>query len=247
MSEKVSIIMPLYNCAKFVEESIQSILEQTYSNWELIIVDDCSIDNGASIVKQYEDERICLIILKVNGGAAIARNIAIEKASGRYIAFLDADDLWHKEKLSKQISFMQQNQYFFTFTTYEKIIETGERTNEVVRAPDKLSYKEQLKYNHIGCLTVMYDSYRLGKVYMPKIRKRQDYALWLKILKGGITGHGLNENLSYYRLRNNSISSNKLEMLQWNWRLYRNVENLSIIKSVYYLCYNVYAKKFKKK
>jgi glycosyltransferase involved in cell wall biosynthesis len=243
----VSIITPLYNSEKFIEETIQSVLNQTYSNWEMIIVNDCSTDNGVDILKKYseKDNRIKLIQLIKNGGGAVARNRAIEEAKGKYIAFLDSDDLWKPEKLEKQIKFMKENSYSFTFTKYQQMNENGEKLEKYIEVPKTLNYKQALLKNPIGCLTVIYDSEKLGKVYLPLIRKRQDYALWLKILKSGVTGYGLNENLAYYRLRENSISSNKVDLIKYQWKLYREIEKLNIFESIFYLSCVVFQKIFK--
>lgn len=237
MDDLVSIITPLYNSEEFIEETINSVLNQTYKNWEMLIVDDCSIDNSLRIVKQFaaDDSRIKLIQLETNSGAAIARNKAIEEAQGRYIAFLDSDDLWHSQKLEKQIEFMQENNYAFTFTKYQQMTEDGNLIDRFIEVPDEITYEKALYTNPVGCLTVIYDVKKLGKLYMPLIRKRQDYGLWLKILKKIECGYGLNENLAYYRVRNNSVSSNKLNLIKYQWELYREVEKLSLVKSVFYL------------
>ncbi|MFW6271393.1 MAG: glycosyltransferase family 2 protein [Bacillota bacterium] len=244
----ISIITPIYNSKEFISETIESVLSQSYNNWEIIIVDDCSTDNGVNIVKKYQknNDRIKLIELEKNSGAAIARNTAIKNANGRYIAFLDSDDLWHPDKLKKQIQFMQKNDYAFTYTNYQKMTESGELTNEIVKSPSKLDYEKALHTNYIGCLTAIYDTKKLGKLYMPEIRKRQDYGLWLKILKQ-VDGYGLDENLAYYRVRNNSVSSNKLNLIKYNWKLYRKIENLSIFESSYYIFYTIILKLLNKK
>jgi len=235
--ELISIITPLYNSKKFIEETIESVLNQTYYNWEMIIVDDCSSDNGIEIVNHYkkQDNRIKLIKLKKNSGGAVARNTAIKEAKGRYIAFLDSDDLWHPKKLEKQIEFMQKNNYAFTFTKYQQMTEDSNLIDKFINVPEKISYRKALLINPIGCLTVIYDTQKVGKVYMPLIRKRQDYGLWLKILKKEGYGYGLNENLAYYRLRDNSISASKMNLVKYQWKLYREVENLSIVESTFYL------------
>lgn len=236
-NDLVSIITPLYNTENYISKTIESVLNQTYQNWEMIIVDDCSSDNGPDIVKKYQkkDGRIRLIQLDKNSGGAIARNRAIEKAKGRFIAFLDSDDLWHPEKLEKQIDFMKRNDYPFTFTKYQLITEDGKLLNKFIEVPKKINYRKALLFNPIGCLTVIYDSKKMGKVYMPLIKKRQDYGLWLKILKMGYYGYGLNETLAYYRLRKNSLSANKFSLIKYQWKLYRDIENLSLVESIFYL------------
>ncbi|NNN45451.1 MULTISPECIES: glycosyltransferase family 2 protein [unclassified Vibrio] len=231
----VSIITPSYNCANYIFETISSVLSQTYSEWEMIIVDDCSTDNSVSVIKSHieKDSRIKLIQLNENSGAAIARNTAIEAAQGRYIAFLDSDDLWEPEKLATQISFMQKNDIAFSFSAYHKVDEQGVNIGKV-DVPEKVTYQKLLKCCVIGCLTAIYDTQKLGKVYMPLIRKRQDFGLWLRILKKCDSAYGLNIPLAKYRIRKDSISSNKLKAAQYNWKLYREVEKLSLFKSVYY-------------
>jgi len=232
----VSIITPTYNAAEYVALMIESVQSQSYSQYEHLIIDDCSSDNTLEIVQQYinKDNRIKLIRLKQNEGAGFARNKGIEEAINRYIAFLDSDDIWHPEKLEKQIKFMTSNNYAFTFTSYDQIDEDGKKKNKNVYTKERVTYKKALFDNPIGCLTVMYDSLLLGKQYMPTIRKRQDYALWLKILKT-TDGFGLNEILSSYRVRKNSISSNKLYLIKHQWRLYRTIEGFSVVKSMFYL------------
>lgn len=231
----VSIITPSYNCSEYIEKTILSILNQSYDNWELIIVDDCSSDNSIEVINNYvlEDQRIRLLCLESNSGAAVARNTGIQEANGRFIAFLDSDDSWHSEKLNKQLNFMLENDYAFTYTAYHKVDENGIYLSPV-NIPLKTSYNELLKTCVIGCLTVMYDTKKLGKVYFPLIRKRQDFALWLKILKVENYAYGLNEDLANYTVRSDSISANKFKAAQYNWHLYRNIEKLSILKSLYY-------------
>ena len=232
MQELVSIIMPSYNAEKFIRESINSVLAQTYQNWELLITDDVSKDNTVSIVKQYakNEPRIQLVEKTNNGGAGVARNDSILRAKGRYIAFLDSDDLWMPEKLSKQISFMQHNNVPFSYTGYQKFTGDKKLLGEII-PPAETTYNELLNSNVIGCLTAIYDCQEIGKQFMPTIRKRQDMALWLHILKLTPKAVGIQESLAYYRV-DVGMSSNKIEMLKWQWRLYREVEQLSIIKSL---------------
>lgn len=231
----VSIITPIYNCEQFLQETIKSVLEQTYTKWELILIDDCSTDNSLSIAEEAakKDNRIRVIRLDQNSGPAIARNTGIEKAKSKYIAFLDSDDMWLPNKLEKQISFMEENQIPFTYTAYEKIDEDGSLRG-IISVPEKVTYKELLNTNVIGCLTAIYNTEQLGKVYMPNIRKRQDYGLWLKILKKGIIAYGINEPLARYRVRRDSVSSNKLKAAQYQWKIYRQVEKLGYIRSIYH-------------
>jgi len=238
----VSIIMPNHNAEQFIKDSILSILLQTYKNWELIIVDDCSSDSSVEIIKSYvaNDSRIQLIELEENGGPAIARNYAIKQAKGRYIAFLDSDDLWHPDKLSKQISFMQEYDIALSHTSYHTIEEESGEIMDRINVPGKVNYSELLKQNIIGCLTAIYDTRKIGKVYMPDISKRQDFGLWLNILKKVPYAYGLNESLAYYRVRSASVSSNKILASKYNWKLYREVEKLPLYKAIYYFGWYTY-------
>src|SRR5690554_216745 len=234
-SNTVSIITPLYNCSDFLDATLNSVLAQTYQNWEVIMVDDCSSDNSVLIAQEFveKDHRIKLIQLAENSGAAVARNTAIEAAKGRYIAFLDSDDAWLPNKLEKQIAFMQENNYPFTYAAYDKVNESDEVFGHV-GVPDKVTYSDLLKSCSIGCLTAMYDTEFFGKVYMPLIRKRQDLGLWLKLLKKTKYAYGLNETLGFYKVRKDSISANKKSAALFTWRLYRDIEKLSLPKAGYY-------------
>ncbi|WP_331681646.1 glycosyltransferase family 2 protein [Romboutsia sp.] len=232
---KVSIITPVYNSEKFIRQSIDSVISQTYKNWEMILVDDCSTDNSEEIIRQYmcEDNRIKYIKLKENSGAAVARNTAIENSTGRFIAFLDSDDIWKKDKLQKQIDFMLGSKIGFSFTGYETIKEDGIYTGNNIRAPKCVDYNYLLKNTIIGCLTVMVDKEIIGDIRMPLIRTRQDFATWLSILKKGHKAYGLDEILAEYRLVEGSISSNKIKAAKRNWYVYREIEQLSLLKSAY--------------
>jgi len=241
--ELVSIIVPVYNAEKFLEDTIKTVQNQTYKNWELLLVDDCSTDDSTKIIKSAgeQDERIKLIELKENSGAAIARNTGIEKAKGRYIAFLDADDLWNIEKLTKQIKFMQEKELEFTFTGYEFVDEKGEKLNKIVKVPNTLTYKQALKNTTIFTSTVIFDVNKLGKelIKMPNVRRGQDSATWWKVLRTGVVAYGLNESLSFYRRSNDTLSSNKIKALKRTWNLYRNVEHLNVFYSFYNFCWYV--------
>ena len=180
MKEKlVSIIMPTYNCGSFIKETIESVLNQTYKNWELIIVDDCSKDNTEEVVKKIKDKRIKYYKLKQNSGAAVARTESMKKAKGYYMAFLDSDDLWYPDKLEKQIMFMEENNYDFTCTAYEQIDEKDNLLNKIIKVKKKANYNRILLDCPVGNSTVMYNVERLGKFEVPNIRKRNDDALWL--------------------------------------------------------------------
>ena len=238
MSPEISIITPVFKSEKFIKLTIESVLNQTYQNWELIIIDDASTDGSAKIVESFavRDERIKLIKLDSNKGPAAARNRGIKEAAGRYIAFLDSDDLWYKDKLEKQIIFMQKNEYAFTFTGYEKIDEKGKKIGNILPFKGQVTYHDLLKSNHIGCLTAMIDLKILGyKMYMPDIKKRQDQGLWLEILKEIDKAYCLNKVLGKYRIRKDSISINKIANIKFQWQLYRELEKLSIIQSFYYM------------
>jgi len=230
-----SIITPSYNSSGFISNTIGSVIDQAVSNWELIIVDDCSTDNSVEVIQGFvdKDPRIKLIQLTENSGAAVARNKGIEAAKGRYIAFLDSDDAWSPDKLEKQLAFMQANDYPFTFAAYDKVDEAGKVFGHV-GVPDKVTYSDLLKSCSIGCLTAMYDTEFFGKVYMPLIRKRQDLGLWLKLLKKTKYAYGLNETLGFYKVRKDSISANKKIAALFTWRLYRDIEKLSLPKASYY-------------
>ncbi|OOE73675.1 MULTISPECIES: glycosyltransferase family 2 protein [unclassified Salinivibrio] len=231
----VSIITPLYNCESHIHDTVLSVIKQTYPHWELLLVDDCSTDSSLTIALQYanDDPRIRVIRMTTNSGAAVARNAAIKEAEGQFIAFLDSDDLWLPHKLEKQLDFMHQKNCALSFSAYQKIDERGKDLG-VVGVPETVSHQELLKTCVIGCLTAMYDSQKIGKVYMPLIRKRQDFGLWLSILKKIDIAYGISEPLAQYRVRRDSISANKLKAAQYTWHLFRHVEQLSLIKSVYY-------------
>lgn len=238
--ELVSIVVPVFNSEKFIKETIKTVESQTYHNWELILVNDCSTDSSEQIIREYEedDKRIKLINLETNSGAAIARNTGMKNAKGKYIAFLDADDLWKKEKLEKQIKFMQENNYDFTFTGYEFADENGNNLGKIVNIPKKINYKQALKNTTIFTSTVIFNVNNLGKelISMPVIPS-EDTATWWKVLKTGVIAYGLNESLSLYRRSNNTLSSNKLKAVRRTWNLYRNVEKLPFLTSLYNFCW----------
>lgn len=242
-NDMVSIITPVYNSEKLIGKTIECVLNQTYQNWEMLLVDDCSTDKSASIIKKYskKDSRIKYIKLKENSGAAKARNKALEESKGRFIAYLDADDLWKPQKLEKQIEFMKKNKYGFTCTDYEKIDEDGKSLNKIVKIPNKVNYNLFLRNTIIQTVGVMIDTKITGKelLVMPNIRRRQDAATWCQLLKNGFDCYEVPENLSYYRVVSNSLSSNKLKAVKGTWNLYRNIEKLSLLKSCY--CFIGYA------
>lgn len=231
----VSIVTPSYNCSSFISGTILSVIRQTFTDWEMVIVDDCSTDNSVEVIQSFieQDSRIRLIQLSINSGTAVARNVAIESAQGRYIAFLDSDDCWLPEKLEKQLAFMKRESIPFSFSAYEKINEVGDIIGSV-GVPDRVSYQALLKTCVIGCLTVIYDTEYFGKVEMPLIRKRQDFGLWLKLLKKVDYAYGFPNPLAQYRVHSGSISANKFNTVLYTWRLYRDIEKLSLMSACYY-------------
>ena len=234
----ISIIMPTYNCGKFIGGTIESIINQTYPNWELIVVDDCSKDDTEKVMRKYlKDKRINYIKLEKNSGAAVARTESMKRAKGNYMAFLDSDDLWYPEKLEKQLKFMQDNDYSFSCTAYEQIDEKNNKLNKTVYPKMKANYNRILLDCPVGNSTVMYNVDKLGKFEVPNIRKRNDDALWLQIIKKVQYIYGMNDVLMQYRIRANSISSNKLSLIKYHWQLYREIEHLSIARSAFHICY----------
>lgn len=232
----VSIVMPAYNCSNFIRITLDSVLAQDYTNWEVIVVDDCSTDNTADVIKEYasRDARIKYNKTEVNSGAAISRNTAVDLATGKYMAFLDSDDVWYPKKLSKQINFMEQNNYNFTCTNYDKIDMQGNPVSGVRKVRKKSNYNELLIHT-IGNSTVIYNIEQLGKTKIPNIRKRNDYIMWIKVIKKAGHVYGLSETLTSYRIVKGSLSRNKLTLFKYHWRIYREMEHLSIIKSIYVL------------
>lgn len=231
----VSIITPAHNSAAYISQTIDSVLAQTYQNWELLIVDDCSTDNTVSVIQTYclQDTRIKLLKLTENLGPAGSRNYALDLAQGRFIAFLDSDDFWAPTKLSLQIGFMLAHGHPFTYTAYYKVTEQGQPLG-TMGVPARLSYDALLKTCHIGCLTAVYDTAFFGKVAMPLIRKSQDFGLWLILVKQAGYAVGLTEPLAYYRLRSNSNTANKWQAAAFTWRIYRQVAALPLLQSTYY-------------
>lgn len=242
MNDLVSIIVPVYNVEKYIRETMDCVRGQTFENWELLLVEDCGTDNTLDIIKDYlqekQDERIRLIQQLSNMGAARARNRALAEAQGRYIAYLDADDLWVPEKLEKELRFMGEKNAAFVFTGYEFADANGVGTGKVVRVPETLSYKQALSNTTIFTTTVMFDTEKIPKelLEMP-VMKSEDTALWYKVLRNGYTAYGLDENLVKYRRVGKSLSSNKLEALRRIWNLYRKAEGLSVMRSVYHFCF----------
>ena len=225
--------MPCYNSQRFIEQSSTSIICQTFVDFELIIIDDNSSDDTRSIVKYFaaRDVRIKYYFLNVNSGAGVATNIGINNSKGRYIAFCDSDDIWFPFKLEKQVAFMKQNKLSFTYSPYNLMDGSG-RFIGLRRSPSSITYNRTLVQNHIGCLTVVFDTEIHGRLNMPDIRKRQDYGLFLLILKQIRWTRGLNEPLAAYRVSEKSLSSNKFKLLKYNFRIYTEVLSYSKARSM---------------
>lgn len=237
----VSIIVPVYNAGKWIEDTILSVKSQTYKNWELLLVDDGSTDSSVEIISEIikeaenSDDRIRLIDAgEGNYGAAHARNRGVEEAKGRYICYIDADDLWSPDKLEKQLAFMDENEASFSFTGYEFADESGVGVQKIVRVPKTITYKQALKNTTIFTSTVMFDMDKLTKeeIMMPNVPS-EDTATWWKVLKKTGRAYGLDEQLTLYRRGTGTLSSNKMTMIQRIWNLYRNVEGLGVLYSAY--------------
>ena len=241
MPELVSIIMPSYNTAKYISESIESVLKQTYANWELIIVDDCSTDETDDVVKSYlSDARIHYLKNEKNSGAAVSRNYALREAKGKWIAFLDSDDLWHPEKLEKQIEFMVNGSYHFSYTNYEEIDEQSNLLRVSVTGPKKITKQGMYNYCWPGCLTVMYNAEIVGLVQIEDIKKNNDYAMWLKVCRKAEC-FLLNEQLAKYRKRSGSISRHGIKtMIGWHYKLWHEAEKRNSIIALWYTAWNLF-------
>lgn len=238
MESLVSIITPAYNVEKYIEQTIKSVVNQTYKNWEMIIIDDCSKDSTYEIMKNEskKDSRVKIYKNEKNLGVSFTRNKAIDIAEGKYIAFLDSDDLWDREKLEKQINFMEEKGIELSYTGYRKVNSDGSIRGEI-EVPLKLDYDELLKNCLIGFLTAVYNQEKLGKQYFKNI-KAEDYIYWLEMIKKVKTASGIVEILASYRVLNNSRSSNKIDIVKYHWNIYYNIEKLGVIKAVkYYFIY----------
>lgn len=234
----VSVIMPNYNTEGFIEESINSVLKQTYHNLELIIVDDLSTDNSVKKISELQkiDDRIKLIELKSNSGAAFARNIAVKFANGEFIAFIDSDDIWNEEKLRLQLDFMKNENLLFVGSYYKYIDFQGNDLNKIIKGKKVRNYWQILK-DSPGNSTVIYNARLLGKTYVPIIKKRNDYLMWLNVVKKAKNITILPEVLVNYRIRANSLSHSKMGLVKYHWKIYREHEHLNIVKSVYLVTY----------
>ena len=247
MNELVSIIMPSYNTGRFIKETIESVLAQTYPNWELLIVDDCSTDDTDEVVGVYlSDERIRYFKNETNSGAAVSRNRALREAKGKWIAFLDSDDLWTPEKLQKQISFMKENDYHFSYTNYVEIDEESKPNGKKVTGPKRITKRGMYRYCWPGCLTVMYDAETVGLIQIADIKKNNDYAMWLKVCRKA-TCYLLDETLAKYRKRSGSISNHSYKaLIKWHYKLFREAEKNNSVKSFILTAQNLFFGVWKK-
>ena len=237
MEALVSIITPTFNSGKFISETILSVQNQTYQNWEMIIVDDGSSDNTIEIVKQIakQDSRIQFFPQKQNVGPAKTRNIGIANAKGKFMTFLDADDIWFPKFIENSIQTIKNTNIHFVFSSYKRSNENLEFVYSDFIVPEKVTYTDILKTNSISCLTAFIDIEVLGKKTMPEIFKRQDMGLWLQYLKEIPFAHGIKETQAIYRIRENSLSRNKSKLLKYQWQFYREVEKLNVFQSIYYM------------
>ena len=244
----VSVIMPAYNAELFISESISSVLSQTYQHWELLVIDDSSTDKSASIIQQYvqQDERIKYYKTEApSGSPCLPRNVGIANAEGKYIAFLDSDDTWFCDKLEIQLNmFGRYDDMAICYCNYEKMAENGGRNNRIVKAPEITTYRQLLAGNVIGCLTAVYDTSKVGRVYFQNYA-HEDYIMWLSILKRGYVARNVNVVTALYRVCKKSVSSNKLKTISWQWNIYKNVEKLGHWKSAFFFISYAY-KAFRK-
>ena len=248
MSDLVSIITPSYNTAKYIGKTIESVQAQTYFDWEMLIVDDCSSDNTDEVVASFlSDTRINYIKNDYNSGAAVSRNRALREAKGRWIAFLDSDDLWAPDKLEKQISFMEKNGYRFSYSNYEEIDEEEHLLGVSVTGPKRITKRGMFNYCYPGCLTVMYDAEHVGLIQIPDIKKNNDYAMWLEVCKKADC-YQLDECLAKYRKRTGSISRHGIKtMIGWHYKLWHEAEGYGVVASLWYTGWNLVFGFLKKK
>lgn len=247
MNDLVSIITPSYQTASFIAETIESVLAQTYTNWEMIIVDDCSTDATDEVVAPYlGDSRIRYLKNEKNSGAAVSRNRALREAKGRWIAFLDSDDLWSPKKLEKQIAFMEENHYAFSYTKYEEIGENSKSLGAYVSGPKRITKFGMHQYCWVGCLTVMYDRKVAGLVQIQDIRKNNDYAMWIEVCKKADC-YLLNEQLAKYRKRSGSISRHGImTMIGWHYKLWHEAVGMNPVMAWVYTGMNLVCGFYKK-
>ena len=237
----VSVIMPCYNMEKYIAATIESVQRQTYPHWELLIVDDTSTDGTADMVRshQIQDDRIHFVVKPKHSGIADTRNQCISMAKGRFLAFLDADDLWHPEKLELQLQFMTERKIGFSYSSYDCVDEEGKPLEKRVNSAGNLDYDAYLHNTIIGCSTVMIDTTIIGNVFVPHFRTSEDTATWLNILKKGFLAYAIEQPLTSYRIRQHSASSNKLKASSDLWRVYRQNEKLPLFKAI--ACFSSYA------
>ena len=242
MNNLVSIVTPTFNSAKYISETIQSVQKQTYQNWEMILVDDCSTDNTINLIKDFitKDKRIQLYQLESNSGPAVARNKGIENVSGKYMTFLDADDIWFEDFIENSIKTIEETKVHFVFSSYKRSDEELNFIYSDFIVPEKVTYTDILKSNSISCLTAFLDIETLGKKSMPLIRKRQDMGLWLQYLKEIPFAYGIQEPKAIYRIRENSLSRKKSNLIKYQWQFYREVEKLNVFQSTYYMLHWMY-------
>jgi glycosyltransferase involved in cell wall biosynthesis len=236
MIETVSIIMPAYNAGTFIVSSINSVLAQTYEDWKLYVIDDASIDNTESLVLSFNDSRICYIRQVSNQGVSIARNVGISAAQGRYIAFLDSDDLWAENKLKSQLS-MLENGYDVVCSNYSTFSDSIDSTICIRTFPSEFTYSDMLTGNKIGNLTGVYNQERIGKIFQRQVG-HEDYIMWLDVMSRTLKCFCVQDNLAYYRVSEESLSGNKFKASLWQWDIYRRHLGLGVVKSAYYWhCY----------
>lgn len=245
----VSVIMPSWNTSNFIAESIQSVIDQTYENWELIIVDDCSTDNTDEVVAKFTDKRIRYFKNEKNSGAALSRNRALREAKGEWIAFLDSDDLWNPDKLEHQINFMNKHGYTLSYTEYEKIDEESKPLRIYVSGPEKVNRHKMYNYDYIGQLTMMYSAKKFGLIQIKDIKKNNDYAIRLQLYKKADTcAYLLKENLAKYRVRKVSISHDKFrKKFKSHYDLFHMCDQKPSVVAAWYTCWNMFYGVLKKK
>lgn len=241
MADLVSVVTPMFNSEKHIEQTIASVQAQTYTDWELLVADDGSSDQSVDLVRELaaSDCRIHLIPAAHNTGPAGARNRAINQSTGRYLSFLDSDDFWRADKLQIQLDFMADSSTEITYSSYQKVDESGEPIGAAIQVPSAVNYKALLNSNAIPCLTALYDTRMLGKHTMESVG-HEDYVYWLRLLKKGFLAQGLNEVLAFYRVREGSVSNNKLKAAGFQWNIYRNIEELSLVRSLYHFSMYTY-------
>lgn len=245
-NDLVSIITPTYNCGQYISKTIESVLTQTYGNWEMLIVDDCSKDNTKEIVSSFKDPRIIYYCLQENSGAAAARNIGLNVAKGRWIAFLDSDDIWSPNKLEKQLQFMKKNDYAFTYHEYSEIDENGNSLGIIVSGKKCVRIFDMYACCWPGCLSVMYDKEKIGSIQIENVKKNNDTALWLKVIQKA-NCYLLKENLAFYRRRKDSITPSDITTkIQWHYKLFRQAEKMNVFAASFWMCINIFGNSYKK-